>query len=159
MSLAHKDLKAPLSTPSGLSNRYGAILYRFPAAIEMTGITALGDALICARRWDSPSVEGERDELFSSDTATYSAYIQRFRNAAIRRAIRGFRDIKRAEKTYFGEKSYFYLSEIYDFDNIPTVSDDEASVNNNDEKETDPDNKNEDLDFAEQKNNRLTNLS
>ena len=75
LSLTHKDLKASLFTPSGLSNRYSAILYRFPAAIEMTGITILKDVLVCARRWDSFSIEGERDELFSSDTAIYSTYI------------------------------------------------------------------------------------
>ena len=115
----------------------------------MTGITILGDALICARRWDSSSVEGERDELFSTDPAIYSAYIQRFRDAAIQRAIRDFRDVKRAEKAYFGEKSYFYLGETHDFDSIPAVSDDEAPVGDDDKGEDDDDSENEGLEFAE----------
>ena len=90
---------------------------------------------------------------------TYSTYIQRFRNAAIRRAIRDFRDVKRAEKAYFGKKSYFYLNETHGFDNIPTVNDDEAPINDDDEGEADQDSENEGLDFAEQKNDRFTNIS
>jgi hypothetical protein len=46
-SEAYRDFKAPLSTSSGLSNRYGAILYRFPAVMEITGISPLSDTLIC----------------------------------------------------------------------------------------------------------------
>ena len=86
-------------------------------------------------------------------------YIQRFRNTTIRRAIRDFRDVKRAEKVYFGKKSYFYLGETHGFDNIFTVSDDEAPVNNNEKEEMNQNSENEGLDFVEQKGDRPTNIS
>jgi hypothetical protein len=37
-------------SPSGLPNRYGAIPFAFPAAIELDGLGALSDALVCRRR-------------------------------------------------------------------------------------------------------------
>ncbi|MCJ1364590.1 hypothetical protein MMC16_003703 [Acarospora aff. strigata] len=60
LAAAHRDLVAPFSSPPGLANKYGPIPYRFPAAVEFTGLSALSDALVCRRRWDSPMVVQER---------------------------------------------------------------------------------------------------
>jgi hypothetical protein len=50
LAAAHRDLVSPIATPSGLANWYGAIPYRFPAAVEVAGLGALSDALVCRRR-------------------------------------------------------------------------------------------------------------
>ena len=50
LSAAHRDMISPRATLSGLANRYGAILYRFAAAVEISGLSALSDALVCRRR-------------------------------------------------------------------------------------------------------------
>jgi hypothetical protein len=47
---SHRDLTAPRATPSGLANMYGRIPYRFPAAVELTGLGPLSDALVCRMR-------------------------------------------------------------------------------------------------------------
>jgi hypothetical protein len=47
---SYKDMVSPRATPSGLANRYGAPPYRFPAIVEVTGLSPLSDALVCRRR-------------------------------------------------------------------------------------------------------------
>ncbi len=47
---AHRDLTSLKATPSGLANMYGAIPYRFLAAVEVSRLRALSDVLVC-RRW------------------------------------------------------------------------------------------------------------
>ena len=51
LSRAHRDLMAPKATPAGLANRYGAIPYKFPAAVEVTGLGGLSDAWAVIIRW------------------------------------------------------------------------------------------------------------
>ena len=50
LSSAHRDMVSPVATPSGLANRYGAILYKFPPSVEITGLGPLLDALVCRRQ-------------------------------------------------------------------------------------------------------------
>jgi hypothetical protein len=50
LSAAHQDMISPRATPSGLANRYGAIPYRFAAAVKISGLSALSDALVCRQR-------------------------------------------------------------------------------------------------------------
>jgi hypothetical protein len=59
---AHMNLAGPAS-PSGLANRYGVILFRFPAAVEIGTLGAVSDALVCRLPWNSPRVERDRDIL------------------------------------------------------------------------------------------------
>jgi hypothetical protein len=50
LSTVHRDLiKQPIS-PSGYPNMYGAIPYRFPETVVLTGLGALSDALVGRRR-------------------------------------------------------------------------------------------------------------
>jgi hypothetical protein len=46
------------SSPSGLANRYGAIPFAFPAAIELDGLGVLSDAVVC--RHDKANVVSEK---------------------------------------------------------------------------------------------------
>ena len=45
---AHRDLPAASRTPSGIANNYGVIPDAFPAAVELTGLGALSDAVVSA---------------------------------------------------------------------------------------------------------------
>jgi hypothetical protein len=52
LSAAHRDLAAPPCTPSGFSNNnnYGVIPYAFPAAVQLSGLGKVSDALVCRVR-------------------------------------------------------------------------------------------------------------
>jgi hypothetical protein len=41
LSITHRDMVPARLSPSGLANRYGAIPFTFPAAIELDGLGAL----------------------------------------------------------------------------------------------------------------------
>ena len=98
---------APLS-PSGLPNRYGAIPFAFPAAVELHGLGALSDALVCRRRHDRFAVVAEKRRLLTGTEAEVGAYLERWRKTAVNRVCEAFELVKEAEVKRFGEKSYFY---------------------------------------------------
>jgi hypothetical protein len=50
LSVAYRDLVAPTATPSGLTNRYRSISFRFPIAVKVAGLSTLLDVLVCRRR-------------------------------------------------------------------------------------------------------------
>ncbi len=51
LATAHRDMMAPLNTPSGHPTRYGAVPFRFPAATELMNVSAISDALVGRRTW------------------------------------------------------------------------------------------------------------
>ena len=63
LAAAYRDLVAARLSPSGLANRYGAIPFAFPVAVERAGLGAVSDALVCRRRHDKPAVVGEKRVL------------------------------------------------------------------------------------------------
>jgi hypothetical protein len=108
LSNAHRDMVSPQATPSGLANRYGAIPYKFPAAVEITGLGPLSDALVCRRRWDSAQVLRDYRTLLCGDRALASRYVEDWRRRAVAAAVDAFAVVREAEKRVFGEKSYFF---------------------------------------------------
>jgi hypothetical protein len=44
---AHRDLLFTKSIFSGLSNRYGKVFYAFSAAVAISGLGMLSDAIVC----------------------------------------------------------------------------------------------------------------
>jgi hypothetical protein len=108
LAKAHRDMTAPLGTPSGLANRYGAIPYRFPAAVEVMGLGALSDALLCRRPWDSPAVLRERDTVLRGGRDAASEFVQRWRAKAVEAAVEADMIMQEAEIRCFGEKAYHY---------------------------------------------------
>ncbi|RDL34485.1 uncharacterized protein BP5553_07613 [Venustampulla echinocandica] len=119
LATAHRDFVAPKATPSGLANRYGAIPYRFPACVELAGLGAVSDALVCRRRWSSPAVVRERDVLLGKDRAAAHEFIRRWREHAIKAALEAFAAVREEEKRVFGEKSYYYYKERLELLGIP----------------------------------------
>jgi hypothetical protein len=116
---SHRDMVSPRATPSGLANRYGAPPYRFPAAVEVTGLGPLSDALVCRRRWDSHFVLRDRDIMLRGDRAQAEAYVAAWREKAEAAAIEAFELFKSQEKQAFGEKSYFYHLDRFQQHGIP----------------------------------------
>jgi len=108
LSAAHRDMVAARLSPSGLPNRYGAIPFAFPAAVELTGLGALSDALVCRRRHDRYAVLAEKRCLLTGSEAEVGAYLDQWRKAAVNRVCEAFELVKEAEVERFGEKSYFY---------------------------------------------------
>lgn len=62
---AYRDMILPSVTPSGQSFIYGSLPFRFPAAVELRGASAIGDAIIGAREYTSPAVQKELRILFT----------------------------------------------------------------------------------------------
>jgi hypothetical protein len=63
----YRDLLSVKSTLFGLSNRYNKILYAFPAAVIISGLRMLSDAIICRVKWNDPGILHKRDIMFSDD--------------------------------------------------------------------------------------------
>ena len=119
LSAAHRDMISPRATPSGLANRYGAIPYRFAAAVEISGLSALSDALVCRRRWDSPAVLRDRDILLGPDRKAAMELVGAIRSKMPAAAVDALQLIREAEMRAFGEKSFFYHKERHDLHGIP----------------------------------------
>jgi hypothetical protein len=61
LSAAYRDLLLEPTSPSGLGNLYSKVPYAFPAALPLTGLGAISNALVGRIRWDSPMVRAELD--------------------------------------------------------------------------------------------------
>ena len=106
VSAAHRDMTATQTGPVGESHRF-KVGGRFAASIEMRGISALGDALVGARRWDSGAVLMERDLVLGSDEDEAWEYINKVR-ARMREEWKScFNRLVRAESREYVENSYF----------------------------------------------------
>ncbi|ESZ98114.1 hypothetical protein SBOR_1493 [Sclerotinia borealis F-4128] len=119
LSQTHRDMVAPIATPSGLENSYGAIPYKFPAAVEISGLGHLSNALVCARRWDSLAVLHDRDILLLGPREIADEYIKNWRATAVIAAVDAFELMVQREKDVFGERSYFYHLDRLEKENIP----------------------------------------
>lgn len=107
LSIAHRDLVAARLSPSGLPNRYGAIPFAFPAAVELEGLGALSDALVCRRRHDKVSVMQEKKALLLGTKEERERIISAWRQKAVNKVCEAFEKVREAEMERFGEKSYF----------------------------------------------------
>jgi hypothetical protein len=116
------------ASPSGLANRYGVILFKFAASVEVTGLGAISDTLVRRTRWDSPLVERDRNTLLRTDRNAASRYVQNWRGRASSTAVDLFQIVLQREKSAFGERSYFYHLErqVLHGIAIPGLSDDEC---------------------------------
>jgi len=92
-------------SPSGLANRYGAIPFAFPAAMELEGLGALSDALVCRRRHDKYAVVAEKRLLLTGAKAVVDAYLEKWYKAVVNRVCEAFQLVKQAEMEKFSEKS------------------------------------------------------
>ncbi|EFW15145.1 conserved hypothetical protein [Coccidioides posadasii str. Silveira] len=108
LSAAHRDLVPGPSSPSGHSNRYASVPYRFPTAIQLQGLGAISDALVGRIRWDNPLVIEELDILFGPDDKKAQDFINNWRLKATRIALDAIVKTYQIEKKAFGNKSYWH---------------------------------------------------
>ena len=72
--IAYRDFTAPPMHPSG-SRGQALIPYRFPASVQITGLGALSDAIVCKERWDAFATNRERDIVLSRNFAFFNDFI------------------------------------------------------------------------------------
>ena len=107
ISGANRDLMPLKVSPSGCRHKFFLGSGRFPGAIEIRGVSAVGDALVGARRWDSSAVLRERDAILGADESMAKEAVERHQ-ARMKSAWReAFAVMKEVEEVEFGEKSYF----------------------------------------------------
>ena len=127
LSAAHRDLVAAARSPSGFASHYGVIPYRFPAAVELTGLGPLSDALVCRRKWTSPAVLEERDRVLGPKEESRRA-IAAWRVNTIRQVIIAFQSVKKAEMQAFGTRSYFRHRASQPTGLLPLLPEDEGTA-------------------------------
>jgi hypothetical protein len=62
---------------SDLANRYGAIPFIFPAAVELEGLGTLSDALVCRRRYDRYAVVSEKKLILTGAKEGVNTYLKK----------------------------------------------------------------------------------
>jgi hypothetical protein len=95
-------------SPSGLANRYSAIPFTFPAAVELEGLGALSDALVYRRRYNKYAVVSEKKLILIGAKADMDTYLKKWRKTTVNRICEVFELVKEAKIEKFSKKSYFY---------------------------------------------------
>ena len=107
VSAAHRNMWAMKVGPTGQKHEFPVGEGRFAGSIEMRGMSAIGDALVGARRWDSRAVLSERDLILGSDDGEAWKYVGRVRKRVKEEWKRCFKTMVEAEASEYGEKAYF----------------------------------------------------
>jgi hypothetical protein len=129
----HRDLISSARSSSDFVNHYEIILYRFSAAVELTELRVLSDALIYRSRWSSFLVQTKRDIVLESKNEA-RRYVIAWRQKAIETVIRAFQSVKASERKTFEKKSYFYLRQRTEHEkDISIISNDVNSDSNSDD--------------------------
>ena len=107
LSFSHITQTAPRNSPSGWTNRYGAIPYRFAASTHLQLENPISDALVCRTLWEDPRVQKAALLMLGSDREKARDMVQRHRLNALRSFRQAFRTMVTAEMELFGPHSYF----------------------------------------------------
>ncbi|RDW56804.1 hypothetical protein BP5796_12871 [Coleophoma crateriformis] len=125
ISACHRDLLPPPASPSGLPNRYGTVPYPFPAALELMDLSAISDALVGRRRWNSPAVQAEMMMLLKGSYTEREKFFRAYRTKVKKAVKDNMKTIVDMERKAFGKKSYWNLLDQYGTaDKIPIIVDD-----------------------------------
>ena len=111
VSKAHRDMSAMNIGPTGESHRFGLGSGQFAASVEIRGVSAIGDALVGARRWDSGAVLKERDAVLGGSALKAWTLVERHRSRMSEAWKEAFTEMVELEKAAFEEKSYFHRAE------------------------------------------------
>lgn len=112
LAKAHRTLTAPFNLSPGAPRLHLSAPYRFPAAVQLTGLVALLDALVDHVEWDLPAVLQERDIVLGPEAAAL-AFIKKWRIRAVKAVILAFQVERQAERTAFRDNSYFNLLDTH----------------------------------------------
>ena len=105
VSRAHRDISPMQVGPVGERHRF-VVGEGFAAAIEMRGVSTLGDALLGARRWDSRAVLMGRDLVLGTDEGEAWRYIEGVRTHMRQVWKESFKLMVNAEAREYGAKAY-----------------------------------------------------
>jgi hypothetical protein len=107
LAKAHRDLTSGPRTPSGLANRYGDIPFAFSAAVPLTGLGQISDALVGRVKYDRATVVAEKAQFLKGTDEERRRYVKEWRQNALRAIMKAWSEVKKHEKICFGDKSYF----------------------------------------------------
>ena len=79
----------------------------FGGGIEIRGVSAIGDALVGSRGWNSKAVLRERDAILGEDEELAYMVVGRHRMRMREAWKEGFKAMMVAEGEEYGERSYF----------------------------------------------------
>ena len=97
---AHRRLMPPDPPLQGWPGSEVFIPNRFPAALPVTGLGALSDALVGRQPWDSPLVLKERDAVLGPD---WEEHVRKWRTKAAATVINLFQEVKLEDQCAFGK--------------------------------------------------------
>ena len=107
LTLAHATQTAPDVTPSGWTNRYGAIPFRFPPTTQVYLQSPISNALVCRTSWHDPLVQEAAAVMLGGTCQEVHAMIREHRLDALRTFKRLFPKVVAGEKKIYGKDSYF----------------------------------------------------
>lgn len=108
LAKAHRNQEAPPSSPSGHGHHYRVTPYAFPAGVQLTGLGALSDALVCRQQWTSVHVYAEQHTMLGLE---HDVFVAQWRTQALITVLTAFQQVERAEMLTYGRKSFFRLRE------------------------------------------------
>jgi hypothetical protein len=108
LSKAHRDLMPGPSSPSSYTNKYGLINYPFPAAVRLSGNSAISDAMVAQVRWASAEVQHEIKAIKDlSDAKAYGRHLDAYRKKATANFRSAFAKTKALELTRFPTNGFY----------------------------------------------------
>ena len=107
LGTAHNLHETPTTTPTGHSNWYGRLPYKFPASVHLPLKSHLGRAILCGSRWEDPLVQREVRLILGTNRVEARLEINRQRADTLQGMRSAFKDHVQAELLAFGSKSFY----------------------------------------------------
>jgi hypothetical protein len=114
LSTFHHLMEAPHRSTSGFGCAYGGPGFRFPAAVRLGSCSAIGDAVLCARRWDDPLVCEELRMLLGPDDKIAQQYIQSVRQRLTEKFHQTVKAVFEIERREYGLKSFALCGSLFE---------------------------------------------
>ncbi|PUU73473.1 hypothetical protein B9Z19DRAFT_1004396 [Tuber borchii] len=114
LSTCHRVMEAPKRSTSGFGFAYGGPGYRFPPGVLLESSSAIGDALVCARRWDDALVIEELKILLGPNDDRAQQYVQTIRRRLVENYIRAVKAFFEMERQQYGTKSFALCGSLPD---------------------------------------------
>ena len=104
---AHRNMEPMQMEPTGQGKRWREGLCKFAGAVQMRGVSALGDALVGAQGWDCKRVRMERDLILGADGMKAREYVDMVRSKMVQKWKEYFKLMVEGEVSEYGENAYF----------------------------------------------------
>ena len=98
-------------------DKLNCILYKIPFSIELCNLRVISNTLVEQRNWDSLVVQDKLYYLLTLNEEGKTAYYIKWQKHATAELKKAMGLVERAERMYYGEKSYFKLcdNELEDY--------------------------------------------